>query len=97
MTISASASEIMLSTAKEFNQSGSHFVLFNQKHDNAHYREHLETQNDDDFDSTCTIISTENTSTVNDHKLDAFCMLMDLNQSPAKIVSKMKVVLLTSN
>ena len=70
--MSVNAEENAPLTAKEFNQSGSHFILFNQKHDKTHYRKHLETQDEDSFDSTCTIISTENTSTANDHKLDVF-------------------------
>ena len=97
MLMSVSSAENAPLPAKEFNKSGSYFVLFNQKIYKTHYREYLEKQDDDAFDSTCTRISTENTSTANDHKLDVFCMLMDLKQPPAKVVSKMKVMLLTSN
>ena len=67
-------------TAKKCNQSGSDFTLFNQKHNKTHFREHLETQYDDTFDSRCTRTSTENETIINDRTLDPFCTAMDPNQ-----------------
>ena len=81
----------------EFNQLWSDFLCFNQKCNNAHYLEHLETQEDDAFESTCNIRSIESFTVVKYHMLNGVFMLMDANEPPAKVSSKMKVMLFARN
>ena len=95
MLMSVNTAENALLTAKESNKVRSFFVLFSQKHDKTHYREHLETQHYDDFYSTHTRMSTENASTTNDPTADTVCIVIDPNKFHAKVPSKLKVVLLT--
>ena len=82
--MSVSSAENAPLPAKEFNKSGSYFVLFNQKNYKTHYWEYLEKQDDDAFDSACAIISTENTSTANDHKLYVFLHVDGFKATPCQ-------------
>ena len=53
MFMSVNAVENITLESTEFNKSSSEFMNFNQKHNKMHYREHLETQEDDTFESKC--------------------------------------------
>ena len=77
--MSVSAEENTSSKSTEFNQSGSDFMCFNQKHNKTNCREHLETQDDDDFESTCNRISTENSTIVKYRMIDAVHSVVDSN------------------
>ena len=84
MLMSANAVENIPLTSTEFNQSGSDSAHFDQKH-NTHYREYLETQEDDIFESMCNMESIENTTCVKDHMIHTSCIVMDPNQPPVKV------------
>ena len=95
--MSANTVENMPLISTEFNQSGSDFMCFNQKHDNSHYRDHLETQDEDGFESTFHMASIKNSTIIKDHILEIVHAVMDFNQLSAKVSSKLNAMLLTSN
>ena len=79
----------MTLSSTEFNQSGSDFVHFNQKYNKNHFREYLETQEDEIFESACNRSSIENSTIIKDHTLDTIFIVMDPNQPPEKVASKL--------
>ena len=68
---------------------------FNQKNDKNHYQEHLETQEDNAFESEWNRVSIENSTVTKDRILDPVCIVKNTNQLPTKVTSKLKVVLFT--
>ena len=87
----------MLLASTEFNQSGSELTHYNQKQNETRCREHLETREDDTFESKRNRVPMENSTVVKDHMLDTAHEVMDPNQLPAKAELKKKVLLLTSS
>ena len=71
-------------TRNEFNNSGFDFIRHNQQHNRTCYREHLESQNGDAFDSLYNRLCNENPSLLKGRNLETVCIVMDPQQSPAK-------------
>ena len=75
----------------EFNQSGSYFACFSQKNDETHYRENVKTQDDDTFKSVHSRKSIENSNIAKDLMTGTVCAVMDVNQPPSKVTSKLNL------
>ena len=97
MIFSVNASDNNSLASTEFNQLGSDFMHFNQKCDKKNYREYIETQDDDTFESTHNRVSIEFFTITKDRILDDSHTVMDPNKPPAKFTSKLKVMSLTSD
>ena len=79
MLMSVNVAESLPLTSKEFNKSGTDFILCNQRFNKTNYREHLETHEGDTSDAICTRTSGENKIILKDRNLDAAHMVMDPN------------------
>lgn len=97
MLISVNVVESIPLASNEFNQSGRDFIKCNQNYNTACYREHLETQCEDTFESIYARISNENPSFLNERSLESARIVMDPCQAPAKTSSKLHVDLFTNN
>ena len=95
MSVNAVKNTPLVST--ELNQSGSDFAYFHEKHNKTNCREQIEKQEYDSFKSSCNRASIENSTLVKDRMLGTVYMLLNPNQLPTKVSSKLRVALFTNN
>ena len=84
MLMSVNVVESLTLKRNEHNQSGIEFIRHNQQCNRTHYREHLESQNGDIFDSICKRLCDKNRSILKGRNLETACTVIVLQQPPDK-------------
>ena len=97
MLMSVNVLDILTLTSNECNQSGIEFIRHNQQCNRTHYREHLESQNGDPFDSLYNKLCDENPSLLKGRDLETVHIMMDPQQPLAKTSPKTAVHSFTNN